>query len=201
MRDARRRAGGFTLIELLVVIGIIAVLAGLITTSVTIVRERAKKANAQTAISSIKLALSTYHTLTGVYPGAGTGPADNPELLYKALYTANPRLGGSNQNHLEDWKPREMGLWNGSYQTAVDAIYEEPNEAQLDTSTGNYTPIVLLDAWGRPFHYVEWKSHPKSRRSLPGGQFRAKGDLPFQIWSNGPNGINDWGLEDDIISW
>jgi len=198
-RSLRRRAG-FTLIELLIVISIIAVLAGLITTSVTLVRQRAKKARAASEIASITLALKNYHTQVGVYPGANVGPVDNPESLFRALYTSNPRLGGTQENYLEDWKPSSMGIWPGSYFDNPDAEYAEPNEAQLNTET-SYTPIVFLDGWGHPYHYVEWKSHPKSRRQLPGGRLRAMGGLPYMIWSNGADGKNDWGKKDDITSW
>lgn len=200
VETAKGARAGFTLIELLIVISIIAALAGLITASISIAKSRAKRATCKAGINSIALANAAYHTVTGIYPGANRGPKDDPEALFRALYTANPKHGGSRENHLEDWDLVNLGLWTGAYQSDVNAIYKVPTDRQMNFDS-SFTSMVFLDPWGRPFHYVEWKSHPRSRRQLSGGSLRAQGDKPFMIWSDGPDMINDWGKKDDITSW
>ncbi|MCA8924775.1 MAG: type II secretion system protein [Planctomycetes bacterium] len=92
--------------------------------------------------------------------------------------------------------------------------------------------LVLLDPWGGPFHYREWASvrdstkdaataGPTDRSGVVGGVSLAldrqseaqpiQGPIPdsphnaqsFDIWSNGPNGINEYGHpdSDDVTSW
>jgi type II secretory pathway pseudopilin PulG len=89
---------------------------------------------------------------------------------------------------------------------------------------GSSAPLVLLDPWGNPYHYREWNSvrasfkdgmmiSPTTRTPVtpPEGDtnvINSVKDLPhspeaFDIWSNGPNGINEFGdpNSDDVTSW
>ncbi|MCA8924774.1 MAG: prepilin-type N-terminal cleavage/methylation domain-containing protein [Planctomycetes bacterium] len=91
------------------------------------------------------------------------------------------------------------------------------------------TQLVLLDPWGNPFHYREWASVRDSAkeaalaapvaRSLAGISLALdrEGQQPpvltafdaprrptlIAIWSNGPNGINEYGHpdSDDVTNW
>ncbi|RME76461.1 MAG: prepilin-type N-terminal cleavage/methylation domain-containing protein [Planctomycetota bacterium] len=203
-RATNRARGGFTLIELLVVMAIIAVLAGLVVASVSKLRSRALVATATTQISSLEGAVNNYRSSTTIFPNAGApAPKDDPEGLFRALCTGNPRLGGDRESYIDvgEWPEEQIGVWPGSYRQGPEAQYDKPSPEQLDFSGGDYTPLVLLDPWGHPYHYVEWDSHPRNRRQLAGGQFRARGNQKFAIWSDGPNGINEWGEGDDVTSW
>lgn len=86
-------------------------------------------------------------------------------------------------------------------------------------------PLVLLDPWGNPYHYREWasvrtslkdlmitkgvtRSTPKARKESGDIVVNPAKDLPhspesFDIWSNGPNGVNEFGDpdSDDVTSW
>ena len=90
---------------------------------------------------------------------------------------------------------------------------------------GSAEPLVFLDPWGNPWHYREWGSvadalkdplrlHPVTRSGFvaaPG----EPGDLPvsgpvddaphdpyrYDLWSNGANGVNEFGAGDDVSSW
>lgn len=86
-------------------------------------------------------------------------------------------------------------------------------------------PLVFLDPWGNPWHYREWRSvsdaqkdplrlHPITRSGFtaaPGepGDPPVAGpidDAPhdpfgYDLWSNGPNGVNEFGAGDDVASW
>lgn len=91
--------------------------------------------------------------------------------------------------------------------------------------------LVLLDPWGSPYHYREWGSirqslkdsfmnNPSSgaQRQIvvpPGGVQSGQAPITanpidgihnpetYDIWSNGPNGVNEWGApgSDDVTSW
>jgi prepilin-type N-terminal cleavage/methylation domain-containing protein len=194
----KNRSSGFTLIELLVVILIIGVLSGLIVTAVGTVRQRALRAKAKTNIESFKTALSAYNSATGVYPQRGAQPIDDPECLFKALFTGNPKLGGGRDNYLEDWPVEQLGIWSGP-NADVNAMWAQPSDTQLMFQNGQYTPIAFLDPWGRPYHYVQWFSFPEQQQIFQ--QLRAKGGAAYAIWSDGPDRTNDWGQNDDISSW
>lgn len=86
-------------------------------------------------------------------------------------------------------------------------------------------PLVFLDPWGNPYHYREWASIRTSTKDelvagptsrTPDGSWNPDGgstvpsadDAPhgletFDIWSNGPNQINEYGHpdSDDVTSW
>jgi prepilin-type N-terminal cleavage/methylation domain-containing protein len=72
--------------------------------------------------------------------------------------------------------------------------------------------LVFCDPWGNPFVYVEWADIPQQQKdnlsmSMPvsgtGGNATLKPHDPskFDIWSFGPNGVNEGGTGDDITSW
>lgn len=84
-------------------------------------------------------------------------------------------------------------------------------------------PLVFVDPWGGPYHYREWASVPtsvtkplaltpvmRSGFALPAGSGEDPpvqgpvADTPcgrYQLWSNGPNGVNEFGAGDDVASW
>jgi prepilin-type N-terminal cleavage/methylation domain-containing protein len=90
---------------------------------------------------------------------------------------------------------------------------------------GSASPLVLLDPWGSPYAYREWASVRASAKQallttpIPRSGFSAppnsSGDAPVagpvpdrphnlsgvDIWSFGPNGINEYGAGDDVASW
>src|SRR5437773_857832 len=121
-----RLASGFTLIELLVVILIIGVLSGLIVTAVGAVRQKALRAKAKTNIESFKTALAAYNNATGVYPQRGPTAKDDPEALFRALFTGNPKLGGGRDNYLEDWPVDQLGV--GALNVNKDAQWPKPDD-------------------------------------------------------------------------
>lgn len=112
--------------------------------------------------------------------------------------------------------------------TEVDAMNTMAFQNTHNPGVGGGDPLVLLDPWGNPFHYREWGSVRKSIKfnitasatapvsytdesNNPGApvitlstpQIRARSPETFDIWSNGPNGVNEMGDpdSDDVTSW
>jgi prepilin-type N-terminal cleavage/methylation domain-containing protein len=193
----KSKVSGFTLIELLVVIAIIGVLAGLVVAVTGKVRKQMRIAEAAEAMKSFKTALGTYAMREGYYPGGEDSrnpPKDDPSVLYKALNTGRNR-------GLEDWPRQKIGKWPGAYLNDPNANYDTPTEDEIGIGNTSPPPMVFLDPWGRPYHYIEFKS--SGATELPGGTFKRKGAQDVAIWSDGPDKTNNWGApeSDDVTSW
>ncbi|MGE0713163.1 MAG: prepilin-type N-terminal cleavage/methylation domain-containing protein [Planctomycetota bacterium] len=90
--------------------------------------------------------------------------------------------------------------------------------------SGGSQQLIFLDPWGAPYHYREWASvrsnlkdflitNPIGRSctadpNAEGAVIQNPQDRPhnpegFDIWSNGPNGVNEYGdpESDDVCSW
>lgn len=93
---------------------------------------------------------------------------------------------------------------------------------QADHAPLSAEPLVLVDPLGNPYHYREWASVPASVRDAiqaspplrsgfrPGPLSDGPPiagpvpDLPrgrYVVWSNGHNGVNEFGEGDDVASW
>jgi prepilin-type N-terminal cleavage/methylation domain-containing protein len=112
--------------------------------------------------------------------------------------------------------------------TDADAMNTMAFQDTHNPGIGGGDPLVLLDPWGNPYHYREWGSVRKSVKHgittdatdpipydegnpgdpvfvPPPGEktIRARSPETFDIWSNGPNGVNENGHpeSDDVTSW
>lgn len=98
-------------------------------------------------------------------------------------------------------------------------------EFQRDHGPESAEPLVFLDPWGNPWHCRVWQGvrgtlqdqlirNPAQRSGFENaphvsGPAPTSGPVPDQphtrggidIWSNGPNGINEYGAGDDVRSW
>jgi len=109
------------------------------------------------------------------------------------------------------------GANNGS--TIAPEDFDKLNDAAFQAAnvpgTGAQQAFTLLDPWGNPYVYVEWASVPQntkdaatqnitSNTGVTGGEthaLRPHDPSKFDIYSFGPNGINEGGEGDDIASW
>jgi prepilin-type N-terminal cleavage/methylation domain-containing protein len=93
-RSSFRVKGAFTLIELVVVVGIIAVLTGLVLSTVGYARKKAALARAETEIAAMSAALENYKADNAVYP-ANLTPT-GAHALYQGLSgDGNDAIGGT----------------------------------------------------------------------------------------------------------
>src|SRR5215813_1437443 len=65
--SSQRRYNGFTLIELVLVVGIIAVLTGLLLSTVGYARKKGARVRAETEIAAMSAALESYRSDNGIY--------------------------------------------------------------------------------------------------------------------------------------
>ncbi len=79
---------GFTLVELLVVIAIIAILSGIIITSLTASKAKSRDAARISDLNQIQLALEQYFNMCGQYPAQESGNGYS-ELFYPNLGVDN----------------------------------------------------------------------------------------------------------------
>ena len=96
---------GFTLMEMLIVIAIIAILAGLLLSGVSVVQRRQQVTRTKTLLLRIRLAVERYELDFGDYP-PGNGDEVSGGLLYGALNTDRrngPYLTGLKESELRDF--------------------------------------------------------------------------------------------------
>ncbi|MBI4617886.1 MAG: prepilin-type N-terminal cleavage/methylation domain-containing protein [Planctomycetes bacterium] len=210
IHGSRTRSSGFTLIELLIVVAIIGTLLGILLPTLGVVRERGKAMACLNEIRQIETALSTYEGIHRDYPPStltgigirGDGVNEGNETLLACLTTEQ---GGPfwevHEDKLvntdEDKAPRDISTYTRST-IRTNALYE------------------IADPWQNPYVYLHGSDIAKTFRAKYLSEFgvqdvravtegEKKGITPgegkYQIWSFGSNGVNDQGLEDDIVSW
>ena len=175
-RPSRPRAG-FTLVELMVVIGIIAILAALITPAVIGARTSARNAAIKAEIDMLHMAMMNYKNEYGSFPPcADLDPAANPD--------GTGRLVSQAQKHLQRLFPRcttipgptgqfqgageirpgnALYSWLGGYTSNPASPLQPPNERKklydFDQSRvvgGAYYPRGLKT---RPYDYLDAGSY------------------------------------------
>ena len=186
----------FTLVELLVVIAIIGILAGFVYTGVENAIEKAKVTKTRATIDDLAIALTSFERDMGSFDvRAGNEQFPTGELktdadrikLVKMLSGKQMNTDGTFQIVREI---REEARWNGPY--------FDPKPDQLQPKTGGRVG-QLVDAWKNPI-LIRIKQGDYDRMM----KFRPDS---FEIWSPGPNEINEITLmakgknADDVTNW
>ncbi|MCB9933725.1 MAG: type II secretion system protein [Planctomycetes bacterium] len=227
----RRYRSGFTLIEILVVVGIIVLLAAVLLVSFSGVFSKSKEAQTKATIETLKSNVESFQSRWGPpppcslqelgqlvgYPALTEPNQDNVgiEALVLALRSRKeqgPYLDGP---LFQDDK-RRVNL-------DLDTVLEDATLPEnLDIEEGSSRDLFeIADAWGNPLVYLDIKTvragnfqyevtlaDGSSSRIDPTECQNAlrhpvTGQYPtgYVIWSFGEDGINQYGLGDDITSW
>lgn len=183
LNGKRKNTIAFTLVELLVVIGIIGILAGLISTAVVSAKKKALVASAQVEIKNLVGAISKYEAEYNRYPC----PTNAAEDVTFGLNGKNDAIidilrdidSPNNPNHARN--PRRVNF--------IDA--------KLATSTnmpGIGPDGTWRDPWGRAYIITIDYNYDNVARDAIYGDIQT----PVVVWSLGPDpNIR----EDDIKSW
>lgn len=212
----RQTNDAFTLMEMLIVISIIALLAAILIPTLHAARLRAKITTTKTEIANLSAAIQSYASKYGDFPPSGLAvfgvkvndTNNGNESMFACLATKNP--GGPYLN----WPEARIGNLDG-------------DEAKTNVTNwwfGDNKLREALDIWGNPFVYFHFRDYDKPRRfskylqangeeteCIPGKSDRTAtfhNASSFQIWSFGPNGMNENGAapteeldSDDITNW
>jgi prepilin-type N-terminal cleavage/methylation domain-containing protein len=165
---------GFTLVELLTVLIIIAILAGLVVGAGKYALTKAGASRAQGEIAAMELALEHYKNDNGHYPATV--------------------LNGKRSSPSPPGIPTSIEIYNSTnLYSALSGKYFtfKPNQTRVDQASG---ATYVVDPFGNPYNYY----------CPPAGAVSPQpwtNTASFDLWSYGPNGINDEGTNDDITNW
>lgn len=187
-RSLRRK--GFTLLELLFVMAIIVGLAAFMANAVGPAKKRIARSNTEGLIKMLETGLEQYHATYGSYP-INPDPDKGSQILYHALF------GDYDCNGKADWLEDTSGK-SDDVKTFVKDLQPPRVNSNGESEGGKgYVKKIddhwqVVDAWGEPIYYVNYK--PKTNSEVPngGGKHNAKYDL----WSLG----NDPDPSDENIS-
>jgi len=161
----------------MVVLAIILVLAGIIIGAGKYAATKAARSRAQAEIAALETALERFNADNGYYPTSTefrTNATGNSSLLYSNLTQTGKQYINFKQNQLLDG--HNLITFTVTCTTGV-----------LMTVTN----VVIMDPFGRAYDYY----------CSPCGALDQTNRSTFDLWSYGPDGINDEGTNDDITNW
>ena len=210
MNTARTR--GFTLIELLVVIAIIAGLAAVANPIIMKAKRKGAVTKVTSDIQQLTVGIESFMGRFGDYPPtslaqmyevAGNGIDSGIESVVLCL--AARKRGGP----IQQFKEEDIENLDGDSIDSADA------KEVLDWFFGDDQLREFVDVWGNPLIYIhnnqygetvtithgvgDTRGTATAARSEEFGTFQSP--TSYQLWSSGPDGTNENGTGDDIVSW
>lgn len=173
------------------VMTIISILASLAVPVANVVMKRARLMHAEHMALELRKALGTYSAEYGRYPvaadsgsqSAGDVEVESDQALMNVLLGSEEATGAGGLN------PRGESFFSGNRASSG------PRNGIEFTPTGGG---ALYDPWGNLFRVIIDVDRNNRCKSPSGDGVVPKDVL---VWSLGPNGKDDRGLEDDVIIW
>lgn len=179
---------GFTLIEVIVVIAVVAILAAILTPTVTKNIDDSKRARATNECQVIAASLTSFYKDTGMWPARRNATDHYQYLLYGDGRTPSNSGGGS-----QNW----TGSWGGSRQDTFtnQLISNTPN------TTGTPYPTTGEFAWRGPYA-VEYKADPWGNRYAVNMRYLHQVSAYNAAWvlSAGIDGIIDTNAIQNVVN-
>ena len=222
-RFAIRQLRAFTLVELLVVVAIIMLLAGIVLTAAKGAVTMANKRKAQTEVREIAKAITAYYAEYGKYPSCSGGYQLQwiDQIMYCLqgydLLTGDPHTqcsnvgqGSANPRHITFLKMPTKSLcrysgwacdypldpWDHFYNVIIDFNGDKQidlsDQGSGSNSAGGSVATTCHDGNTTGTFQGSSITWPASAGVIKTG---------VAVWSNGPNGVNEWGAKDDVGSW
>lgn len=203
---------GFTLIEILIVIVIISLLAGLLLPTLMNAKVQAKVGATKATLEALRAAVESYASRFGDYPPSSlaafkgvNNPNDTNLGIESAVACLASTVGG---------RPFVEGFQEERFAN-TDKDASPSARRAVKWYFGDDQLREIVDDWGNPFvyfHFKDYAKHDKVGKYMISGGVQPcvpqKGAtatyhnaLKFQLWSAGPDGINQNGNEDDIVGW
>lgn len=215
LRSPGEARGGFTLIEILVVLSILSLLAGLTMVGVMKAREYGEEKAEAATIAMLKARVESFANVMGDFPPssfsrikvAGNGVNEGNESLFAWLLTK--KRGGGFADGLEEDR------WVNVDGDQLDSKQVREVAKHINWTRGNNQLLEYTDLWGAPYIYIHNEDYGKKLKcqtTAEGGVFEVEArqspttgtyfaPTTFQLWSLGPDGVNQNGEGDDIVSW
>jgi general secretion pathway protein G len=182
----RRGKSAFTLIEILAVMAIIAILAGVIVGSTSLVRDKQDRELTKVQIGIISNKLEEYKLDTGAYPATENNETGEKtsDVIFKALYW--------------DSDDDDKGVGTGQEEGDLDQkIYlpdlDPATSKQKWTKTPASDKTKILDPWGQEYRY-------RSAKDENGKENSSTDNPDFDLWSIGKDGKSKPGTPKDKVN-
>ena len=206
---------GFTLIELLVVMSIIVVLGGLSVVGLRVAQQSSRVSAEQHTISLFRTAIATFGQEWGDFPPTSlrnfkvrkTNPVNEGNEALCACLQARKHNGP----FLPDLDESRWENYDDDRLTPADS---KEVKKRLDWIRSGNQLLEYTDYWGNPYVYIHNVDYGKelTYQGVDGNKFTVRASKnsktegysapsSYQLWSLGPNGINENGEGDDICSW